>query len=227
MQRAFVVAEVAIAVVLLTCSGLLIRTFSNLLEVDPGFESDGRVAMQLSLPGSRYTDRTMVASFLDRLHENLDAIPGNEASGSSVGFPFQSLMWRKYLTLEHRPALTLPEVPLIDLSISTPGYVQTLGIPLIEGRTLLKSDVAESPFVALVNEAFLRTHMPDEDIIGKRLRLAAPDHLLPPELIGLDPWYTIVGVVGDVLRWTSVLRRYPRCTSRNDRTWTVLMTSML
>ena len=202
IQRAFVVAEIAIAVVLLTCSGLLLRTFSNLLEVDPGFETDGRIAMQLSLPGSRYTDRAMVASFLDRLHNRLDAIPGVEASGSSVGLPFQYLMWRKFLTLEHRPALTLPEVPIIDLSISTPEYVQTLGIPLIDGRTLLESDAAESPFVALVNEAFLRTLLPDEDAIGRRLRLAAPDHLLPSERIGLDPWYTIVGVVGDVRRWS-------------------------
>jgi putative ABC transport system permease protein len=202
IQRVFVVAEVAIAVVLLTCSGLLLRTFSNLLEVHPGFDSDGRVAMQLSLPSSRYTDGAMVATFLDELHEGLDATPGIEISGSSVGLPFQSLMWRKYMTLEDRPALTLPEIPIIDLSISTPKYVQTMGIPLLRGRVLAESDDAESPFVALVSETFVRTHLQEEDVIGKRLRLAAPDHLLPPEHIGLNPWYTIVGVVGDVRRWS-------------------------
>jgi len=200
VQRALVVAEVAIAVILLTGAGLLLRTFSNLLEVDPGFRSENRVAMQLSLPSSHYPDRASVASFLDRLHETLDAIPGIEKSGSSVGLPFQDLMWRKYLTLEHRPALTLPEVPIIDVSISTPGYVQTLGVRLIEGRTLLDSDTEETPYVALVNETFLRTHLPNEDAIGKRIRLAAPDHLLPEEHIGLDAGYTIVGVVGDVRR---------------------------
>lgn len=202
VQRTLVVAEVAIAVVLLTGAGLLLKTFSNLLDVDPGFNTDKRVAMQLSLPGSRYEDRSSVADFLDRLHEKLDATPGIEASGTSVGLPFQSLMWRKYMTLEHRPALTLPEVPIIDLSISTPGYVRAMGIQLVAGRALLYNDTDESPYVALVNEAFLRTLASDEDILGKRLRLAAPDHLLPEEHIGLDPWYTVVGVVRDVRRWS-------------------------
>ena len=202
IQRIFVVAEVAIAVVLLTCSGLLLKTFSNLLQVHPGFDTEGRIAMQISLPGTRYAGGVEVAMFLDELHERLNASPGIETSGSSVGLPFQNLMWRKYLTLEHRPVLTLPEIPIVDLSISTPGYVQTMGIPLLQGRALLESDDEESPFVALVSETFVRTHLQDESVIGKRLRLAAPDHLLPPDHIGLDPWYTIVGVVGDVRRWS-------------------------
>ncbi len=202
LQRTFVVAEVAIAVVLLTCSGLLLKTFSNLLKVNPGYQSEGRIATQLNLPSSRYPDQVSVAQFLDELHSTLDATPGIEVSGSSVGLPFQNDMWRKYLTLEHRQALTLPEIPVIDVSISTPGYVRTLGIPLVEGRELEASDDAESPFVALVSEEFVRTHLQGEEVIGKRLCLAAPDHLLPPEHIGLDPWYTIVGIVGDVRRWS-------------------------
>jgi putative ABC transport system permease protein len=202
VQRVFVVAEVAIAVVLLTCSGLLVKSFINLMKVDPGFSSDGRYAMQLSLPSSRYTDGPMVSMFLNELHQRLDGTPGIETSGSSVGLPFQSLMWRKYLTLEHQPALTLSEIPIVDLSISTAGYLRTMGIPVLEGRALLESDNAESPFVALVSETFVRTHLNNGEVIGKRLRLAAPDHLLPPEHVGLNPWYTIVGVVGDVRRWS-------------------------
>jgi predicted permease len=144
----------------------------------------------------------MVSDFLDELHQNLDATPGIAASGSSVGLPYQSLMWRKYLTLEHRQPPTLSDIPIIDLSISTPGYLRTMDIPLLEGRALTESDDAENAFVALVNETFANTHLHDETVVGKRLRLAAPDHLLPPEQLGLNPWYTIVGVVGDVRRWS-------------------------
>jgi putative ABC transport system permease protein len=111
-------------------------------------------------------------------------------------------MWRKYMTLEHRQAQTLSEIPIIDLSIATPGYLGTMEIPVLKGRALMESDDASSPFVALVSETFVKTHLQGEEAIGKRLRLAAPDHLLPREHIGLDPWYTIVGVVGDVRRWS-------------------------
>ncbi|MCK5653409.1 MAG: FtsX-like permease family protein, partial [Gemmatimonadetes bacterium] len=119
-QRLFVVSEVALSVVLLVGSGLLLRTFENLLEVEPGFELQGRVAMHVSLPQASYQGRSGVTGFLARLHEELDAIPGVQASGSSVGLPFQGLMWRKLMTLEDRPAATMPEVPVVDLSIVTP-----------------------------------------------------------------------------------------------------------
>ena len=200
--RIFVVAEVAIAVVLLNCSGLLFRTLANLNAVDPGFQSEGRVAMHISLPSSHYPDRERVTAFLSELHDRLGAIPGVRASGSSVGLPFQWQQWRKQLTVEGSPARTLAEVPLIDLSISTPGYAETLNIPLIRGRRLTENDVAGSPFTALVNEAFVRTHFSGVDPLGRRLRLSPPDALLSPEKSPDDyPWYTVVGVVGDVKRW--------------------------
>jgi len=200
-QRLFVVGEVALSVVLLVGSGLLLRTFGNLLGVEPGFEIQGRVAMHVSLPQASYQDRSAVTAFLTRLHEELDATPGVQVSGSSVGLPFQGLMWRKLMTLEDRPAATRPEVPVVDLSIVTPDYLDALGIPLRRGRALLESDSPEGPYPALVNEAFVRAHLPDEDPLGRRLRLGPPDHLLPAEGATGLPWYTIVGVVGEVRRW--------------------------
>jgi hypothetical protein len=104
------------------------------------------------------------------------------------------------MTLERHPTRTLPEVPVVDVSIMTPGWLEALGISPVRGRALMESDDESSPPVALVNEAFVRTHLPDEDPLGQRLRLAAPEHLRP-EGEGFDaPWYTIVGVVGDVRR---------------------------
>jgi len=201
-QRMLVMTQVAVAVVLLISSGLLLRTLGNLLDVDSGFESEGRVAMHVTLPEARYSDLAQVTSFLDRLHDRLDAIPGVEASGTSVGLPFQTVQWRKYMTLEAQSAPRLSEVPVVDVSVSTPGYVETLDVPLIRGRPLLESDGSETGFVALVNETFVRRYLPTEEAIGRRLRLAPPDELLPDNQDRDIPWYTIVGVVGDVRRWS-------------------------
>jgi putative ABC transport system permease protein len=197
IQRVLVIAEVAIAVVLLNCSGLLLRTVTNLVGVDPGFEPNRRVAMQITLSSARYPDREQISTLLDELHLRFDGTPGIRPSGSSVRLPFQWQMWRKQTTVEDRPAEKLPKVPLIDLSISTPRYLETLGIRLIRGRSLSNGDGSEDPFVALVNEAFVRRNLPGEDAIGRRLRISPPDALLPPDRRPEDfPWYTIVGVVG-------------------------------
>ena len=200
-QRFLVVGEVALAVALLVGSGLLGRTFVNLTRVDPGFHPEGRIALQVSLPQSSYPDREGVSAFLDRLHENLDRIPGVQASASSVGLPFQNQLWRKQITVAGQPAASLPEVPVVDLSIVTPGWLNALGIPLVRGRALQEGDNETAPFVALVNETFARTQFPNGDALGRRVRLAPPDHLLPDGQSTTFPWYTIVGVVGDVRRW--------------------------
>ena len=114
------------------------------------------------------------------------------------------------MTVEGMPAQTIAEVPTIDLSISTPGYVETLGIHVVKGRPLSKSDVAESQLVAVVNEAFVRQHLAGVDPLGSRVRLSPPDALLSPEQNPADfPWYTVVGVVGDVKRWNLTSEVFP------------------
>ncbi len=208
-QRALVALEVAIAVVLLTSAGLLLRSFVNIVRVDPGFATAGRMAMAVSLPQARYPDRAHVTAFLDGVNERVSAIPGVSASGASVGLPMAQLAWRKHMTLEGQPALKLPDVPVVDVSIVTPGYLTTLGIGLLRGRTISESDGGAAGFVALVNEAFVRAHLPKQDPIGRRFRLAPPDALLPPDQVGSLPWYTIAGVVGDVRRWNLAVGAFP------------------
>ena len=218
-QRLLVVGEVAMAVVLLVGSGLLVRTFRNLMSVDLGFDLDGRVAFQLSLPQSFYPDREGVTVFLDRLHERLDAIPGIQSSGSSVGLPLQPSVWRQLMTLEAHPARTLPEVPVVDVSIITSGWLETLEISPVRGRTLLESDDEDAPLVAMVNESFVQTHLPHQDPLGQRLRLGAPDHLLP-QVRGPDvPWYTIVGVVEDVRRGSLAGQVQPEVIVNQRQHW--------
>ena len=208
-QRALVVAEVAIAVVLLTSAGLLLRSFVNIVRADPGFATAGRMAMAVSLPRARYPDRARVTAFLDGVNQRLSGIPGVRASGASVGLPMGQLAWRKHMTLEGRPALSLPDVPVVDVSIVTPGYLPTLGIRLLRGRALSEGDGDRTAFAALVNEAFVRQYLSGQDPIGRRLRLAPPDGLLPRDQTGTFPWYAIVGVVADVRRWNLAVGAFP------------------
>jgi len=196
--RVLVVAQVALASVLLIASGLLLRSHLRLVRVDPGFRSENRIAMEVELPASRYSDGARVGEFLDLVIDRLEALPWIRSAGASVSLPFFGSFWQKQVTLQERPAEKLPDVPVATLTIATPGYLPTLGVPLRKGRLLRSSDDGRAPFVALVNQRFVDTHYRSEDPIGRRVRLDVPDHLLTPEREDIPPWYTIVGVVGDV-----------------------------
>lgn len=200
IQEAFVIGQVCLSVVLLIASGLLLRTYQKLLQADLGFEPTGRVAMMVSLPERRYGEPPRVRQFLDQTLERVDAIPGVVSAGASIGLPFNSLFWRQFATVEGRPAPTLPEVPVADLSIVTPGYIETLGVSLVEGRSILPADGGQDLPVALVNEEFARRYLGSLDPLGQRLRLAPPDDLVQSDQQADRPWRTIVGVVENVRR---------------------------
>jgi putative ABC transport system permease protein len=199
MKRAFVATQVAAALVLLIGTGLLLRSFARLTDVEPGYESGDRTAMFVSLPGARYGERSQVTAFLEQLVTEVGALPGVSSAGASIALPLEPLFWQKYMTREEAPAQRIADVPVVDLSIVTAGFSQTMGIPLIKGRRFQSSDRAGSRYVALVNETFVRTQHGDADPIGRRIRLGPPDHLLTEGSVA-PPWYTIVGVLGDVRR---------------------------
>jgi len=197
-HRALVTAQLAIASVLLIGTGLLLRSHVRLLDVDPGFRAEDRIAMRIQLPANRYADGAHVGAFLEELIELLETTPGIQSAGASISLPFFGSFWTKQVTLQERPAEKLADVPVASLTIATPGYLETLGASLLRGRPLLTSDDSRAPFVALVNRSFAETHYGEQDPIGRRIRLSVPDHLLPSELETAPPWYTIVGVVSDV-----------------------------
>jgi putative ABC transport system permease protein len=198
-RQAFVATQVAMALVLLVGTGLLLRSFARLTNVEPGYETRNRIAMLVGLPGARYGERTQVTAFLEQLIGEVRALPGVHSAGASIALPLEPLFWQKYLTREEAPAQRLADVPVVDLTIATPGFLEAMGVPLIKGRPLQHTDRAGSQYVALVNETFVRTHYGSADPIGRRIRLWLPDHLLS-EPAHAQPWLTVVGVVGDVRR---------------------------
>jgi putative ABC transport system permease protein len=192
VRRAFVAAQFALALVLLVGSGLLVRSFVNLLTVDPGFEPRGALSFRINLPASRYPTVDELRAFIDRAIPALEAVPGAE-SAAVVGNVFMSrLPSMASISVESRPDLDTRENPVPFDGVS-PGYLDALGMRLVSGRTFGPEDATDTPAVAVVSEAFVRTFFPDGEPLGERFTFGDPS----PDG---DNWITIIGVVRDAKR---------------------------
>jgi len=187
-QRGLVVAEVALAVLLLVGAGLLLRSFSHLLAVHPGFEAAHALSFEIDLPEDRYT-KPQRAAFFARLLDRLSGLPGVTATGAVSGLPMGGEDING-LTLEGRPAPTPDKPYLADDRQATPGYFNAMGIPLRRGRLFAATDTADKPPVAVVDEVLARSFWPGEEAVGKRFQSGGPK--------GKEPWITVIGVVGSV-----------------------------
>jgi putative ABC transport system permease protein len=192
MRAALVVAEFAMAVVLLAGAGLMIRSLAFLRGVDPGFRPDRLLTMRISVSSSKTPERAQIAAFYQQLIERIRALPGvREAGGirdiflsrtpSSAGFTIEG---RAPEPEEHRIEATIDPV--------TPGYFTAMGVPLTRGRFFTGQDGPASPPVAIINETMARRFWPNEDPIGKRFTFGDPR----PD----SSWLRIVGVVADMRR---------------------------
>ena len=202
MRSALVVAEVGLAVVLLVGSGLLIRSFTSLRGEDPGFLTEDRLVFSTPLPDARYPTREDVNAFGDAALANLAAVPGVESVALSSLIPIggSDEIWGLYL--EGRYSGPQDDVSVLFYRVS-PGYFETMGIPLLSGRGISPQDPVQERRVIVVSESFAREQFPDEDPIGKRVRFGLDDD---------DPWVEIVGVVGEVQHYdlgaTSLAQAY-------------------
>jgi predicted permease len=192
MRNALVIAEVALAVVLVIGAGLLIRSFANLMRVDAGFDRSNLVTFGLVLPGSRYpVDQR--APFFNRLKARLEALPGVQAVALMSGLPPLRTVNANDTDFEHIPNDATPDparpVQNVDYwQFTSPGYVETMGIPVVKGRSFTVQDVGGPP-VVLVNETLVKKFFPAGiEPIGRRVKSFQPDR----------PWATIVGVLKDV-----------------------------
>jgi len=187
-RSAFVVVEVALALVLLVGAGLLVRSFIHLLNVDAGFNTDRTITMRVSLPNARYRERTQQTQFFDRLMERIRALPGVQSAGGINFLPLTGLgSATDYEVIGDAPA-PLGQEPVADVRVITGDYFRAMGIPLVRGR-FFSTDPSDATNKIIINEAMARRHWPDQDPIGKRVKVSWND---PRE-------DEIVGVVGDVI----------------------------
>src|SRR5262252_1796534 len=201
IQRALVVSEVALAVMLVIAAGLLLRSFDRLLRIDPGFTAKNLLTVDIDLPASRYQDNPRVIAFYDRLLERVRALPGVVSAAATSGLPLTGRYGDTSFQIEGRP----DNNGVQDQSIPpdrnayghyyfwqvTPDYIKTMGIELRQGRALQLSDDANAPPIVVINETMARSFWPNESPLGKRIQL----------LMGASqkgPLAEIVGVVRDV-----------------------------
>jgi putative ABC transport system permease protein len=188
LRSALVVAEVALALVLLVGAGLMLRSFARLQNVNPGFNAENVLTVGLSLPSVRYKEGPQVVAFYQQLLEQVSTLPGARAAGLVDALP---LAGGSYLSfdVEGRTLQPNDQTPDAEHRVVSPSYFQMLGIPLIRGRLLAEQDHAQAPLATVISETMARRYWPNEDPLGKRINLGNPQ---------TAPWRTIVGIVGDV-----------------------------
>jgi putative ABC transport system permease protein len=194
MRDAFVIVEISLAVILLLAAGLLIRSFNAIQSVDPGFRVDGLLTAQVQLPAARYPKPELRAAFFRDLLEKIAAIPGVESADACSSPPMTGGGYTTSFVVDGRPAPPSGHENWSHWRAATPGYFQTLGIPLIRGRAFNMLDNAAGQPVAIVNQRMARTFFPHEDPIGKRIKWSRDPN-------SPAPWMTIVGISGDVKAW--------------------------
>jgi putative ABC transport system permease protein len=189
LRSGMVIAECAMALILLTGAGLLLRSFWKLLSVDSGFDANQLLTLRLNLPASRYKEIPTQIDFLRRLDRELAQIPGVESAGLVGELPMAGIHMEHNLSIKGRPEPEIGKEPEISAHEAGPTYFQTMRIPLLSGRAFTLQDTETSERVAVISRSMAEQYWPNQSPIGSQVRWARSDKV---------EWMTIVGVVGDI-----------------------------
>jgi putative ABC transport system permease protein len=190
LRNGLVIAEVALALVLLSGAGLLIKSFARLQNVNPGFNPRNALTFEISLPKVQYAENSSMIRFNDEAQRRIAALPGVRAAGFTTILPLAGTNSDSSFAIEGRPSNDNTPSPDEEKRQVSPDYFRALEIPLIEGQFFTDADNADGPPVIIVNQAFAKKFWPNEDALGKRITFG--DSKKNPK------WTTIVGVVGDI-----------------------------
>ena len=190
MRHGLVIAEIALAVVLLCGAGLMIESFLKLRGIDLGFRTEKVLAVETPLPRPRYADFSRRTAFYDQVLDRLTRLPGVVSAGCTTWLPYTNRGGTRGFTIEGRPQPKPGEVYDANTRVISKDYLETLGVPLKRGRLFDVHDTLDSMPTALINETMARQFWPGEDPIGKRIETGDNDRR--------EPWITIVGIVGDM-----------------------------
>ena len=211
LRGVLIVTEIALAIILLTGAGLLVRSFARLLDVHPGFDVGHILAVTVTLPPSKYGQPAQRAVYYQQLEERLKTLPGVIDAGAISRLPFferDLTSGRSNITsdliVEGEGPPAPGDEPSVDYRVASPSYFHAMGIPLIQGRFFSWQDQPQSekrtPLVVVINAAMARRYWPGQEPVGKRIKVGLKSADLP--------WLTVVGVVGDVRHFS--LDREPR-----------------
>jgi putative ABC transport system permease protein len=188
LRRALVATQVTLAVILVTGSGLMLRSVLNMYNVDKGFETENVLIFRLNPSSNRYDTQDKRVALYDQLLERVNALPGVEAAGAVYSLPLTGRNNNWSIIIEGQPVANVGEAPADLVQRVTPEYFDALGLTLVRGRLFTHEDDAESPPVVVISEAMAQKHWPGEEAIGKRLKVFAEGW----------PWIEVIGIVRDV-----------------------------
>jgi predicted permease len=189
IRRVLVVSEIALAAMLLIGAGLLIRSFGRLLSAPEGFQPQGVLSLQVSLPQARYPNPADRALFVAHVIDQISTLPGIASASAISRLPLNPGNSTRNITIEGRTIPPADDLPL-DYLVATPAYFQTIGTPLIAGRVFNERDVLNAPGVVIVSQTAAQQYWPGENPVGKHVTIGA---------CGDDKtWCEVVGVVADV-----------------------------
>jgi putative ABC transport system permease protein len=190
---ALVATEIAVALLLLIGSGLLLRSFARLQDVPPGFHPDHLLVADLPLSQNAYAKPEQRFEFFDRIVDRARALPGVRSAGAASFLPVSGGGGLLNFNIEGRPPKGPHDYLAAGYRTITEQYMETLGVPLLQGRNIGAGDTEKTPAVVVINATMAHTYFPGENPLGKRLQLGAT----PEKDV---PYMEVVGVVGDVLQ---------------------------
>src|SRR5436190_2117103 len=189
--KGLIVAEIAIALTLLVCGGLMVQSFQRLQHVNLGFTPDNLITMKMVLPASKYSQYRQRVGFVDQVLERVRNLPGVVSAGTTTNIPLErEIAYDAMFNVEGGPPPNPNNVPITSHRIVSPNYLEALGVTLIKGRLINKNDRAETLPIVVVSQEFARQAWPGENAIGKRVRRVRAGQTFP--------WMTVIGVVKDV-----------------------------
>lgn len=195
IRSILVVLEVATALVLLVGAGLMIKSFWQLQKVDPGFNPDNTLTVQVSLPKTKYPEESQQVAFFQQLIERVATLPGVQSAGAGHVVPLSGNDFVLAFEIDGRPPLQPGVTQSTNYYSVSADYFKAMGIPLRRGRVFTERDIKDSPRVAVINETMAKKIFPDEDPIGKRITFDNRQK-------GNPEWFEIVGIVGDVKQYS-------------------------
>jgi putative ABC transport system permease protein len=190
LRAVFVVAELALSLILLTGAGLMMKSLHLLLSVSPGFEPDRVLRMEMDLRSAQYDKDPAIRKFWERVLDQVSVLPGVQSASLGSNPPMTDSHGRTDITIE---GMVLPKpgsFPHPDTHVISPGYFTTMGIPLLSGRSFTQTDIENTQQVGIINAKLAKEYFPNGDAVGKRFMFGRPSTDVPA-------WIEIVGVVGD------------------------------
>lgn len=187
LRRALIVAETAVSLILLAGAGLLLRSFAQILKVDPGFRPENVLTLRVALPNAQYSKPEQIRGFYDGLLDHVRQLPGVKSAGAVSLLPLGGNT-SGTIVVDSQSVPKQATTPEADQRIATPGYFEAMGISLVHGRLFENRDGADAPPVVIVDESLANLYWPNQDPVGKRI------HIGP----ATAPWKSVIGVVRHV-----------------------------